>query len=499
MRADLKARIKMVYPTYPSSQQAPMLDPTPDLKDYQQSDYTEYMLRYLRGDTACVCEWDPGLGKSLLAILIARKLNAARVLISGPSISLTSWEKELRKWWPSAKSLLIAKGADIRKLRDHKVVVVTHDLVARNDEVRIRLRDWAAAGPSFGVIDEAQYLRGPNTKRTGGAYGRGEGVFTHATHMLLLSGTLVVSWPDDLWTHLARWMPERIVQDGQRMGYEQFRDRFLKTRQVPIPGAFIKRTQIYGYREEMMPELRQRLNNFSIRRTKAEAGLPPLTWRVVDLELAAADRKLIETELMDHLPERLQILARRSAREPDNEELALAFADRLAEYEELWSVAMRVLGVGKAKALSRVLKEKLQNTPHAQGFGIFSINRKVMDVFSHELRDFGVVRIDGSTAAGPTRARIVDAFQNPQGPRIFNGQIDACGTALTLTRGDTCYFPQLSPIPGANEQAASRFHRIGQQNPVDAWIPRVRGTLDQPLMGILRNKMKTQAALRGEA
>ena len=476
-----------------------MIDPTPDLKDYQQSDFDTFMLRYLRGDTACVCAWQAGLGKSLLAILIARALHADRVLISGPSISLTSWEKELRKWWPSATTLLIAKGADIRKLRDQKVVVVTHDLIGRNDEVRLRLRDWLAqAGTSFGVIDEAQYLRGPATKRTGGSYGRGEGAFTHVDKVLLLSGTLIVSWPDDLWTHLARWMPERIVLDGTRMDYATFRDRFLKTRQVPIPGAFVKRTQIYGYHEDRMPEFRERIKDFSIKRTKDEAGLPPLTWRVMDLELAAADRKQIEAELMDHLPERLQVLARRSTADPDNEELAFAFAERLAEYEELWGVAMRVLGVGKAKALCRVLKEKLQNTPRVQGIGIFSINRKVMDVFDAELKEFGVVRIDGSTPPGLARARIVDAFQDVQGPRVFNGQIDACGTALTLTRGDTCYFPQLSPIPGANEQAASRFHRIGQQNPVDAWIPSVRGTLDQPLMGILRKKMKTQAVLNGD-
>jgi len=477
-----------------------MTDPVPTLKDYQKTDFNEFAMRYMRGDTACISEWAPGLGKSLLSIMLARLLRADRVLISGPSIALTSWEKELRKWWPSASSLIISKGVDIRKLRDQRVVVVTHDLIGRNDEVRIRLRDWMADGATaFGILDEAQYLRGPNTKRTGGSYGRGEGVFTHANKVMLLSGTLIVSWPDDLWTHLARWMPERILLDGNRMSYEQFRDRYLMTRQVPIPGAFVKRTQIYGYKQDMLSELRERLKDFSIVRHKYEAGLPPLTWRVMDLTLAAADRKQIETELMDHLPERLQILARRATAAPENEELALAFAERLAEYEELWGVAMRVLGVGKAKALSRVLKEKLQNTPRSQGIGIFSINRKVMDVFDAELKEFGVVRIDGSTPPGAGRGRIVDAFQDPTGPRVFNGQIDACGTALTLTRGDTCYFPQLSPTPGANEQAASRFHRIGQQNPVDAWMPSVRGTLDQPLMGILRKKLKTQAALRGEA
>jgi len=474
-----------MVPFTPFCQQAAMTkpDPTPILHDYQQADFDEIMLRFERGDTHIACEWDPGLGKSLLTIMLARALGARRVLVQCPSIALVSWTQQLEMWWPSAPAVFISASKHASRVKpDTRVVVVTHDLL-RNDDLRATLREWARDG--FGVIDEAQYLRGHDTQRTGASYGRGEGVMSYVSRVVLLSGTFVVSWPDDLWTHLARWAPERIMLDGRRMDYVTFRDHFLMTRQVPIPGAFIKRTQIYGMTPEKQADLRDRLKGWKIKRTKSETNLPPLTWRDMPLELTAADRKQIETELNDHMPPRLQTLAMRAARDPDNAALAQQFMDAMAEYSELMPVAMRVLGVGKAKALCRVLRERLENS--RQAIGIFAVNHAVMDIIDTELKSFGVLRIDGSTSL-KRRGDAVDQFMQPDGPRVFNGQVQACGTALTLVRANQCFFAQQSWIPGENFQAASRFHRIGQNNPVDAYVPFVRGTLDQPMMQVLRKK-----------
>jgi SNF2 family DNA or RNA helicase len=465
-------------------------DPTPELRDYQRIDLAEILKRFLRGDTAVACGWSPGLGKSLLSILVAKRMGHRRMLVTCPSIAIVSWGEQLDQWWPSAKRLMVRAGKDIAKLTpDHNVVIVTYDL-ARNDDVRTRLRDWAEGG--FAVVDEAQYLRGPSTKRTASTYGRGEGLLAKAQNVLLLSGTYIVSWPDDLWTHLARWMPERILMDGKRMDYEQFRDYFLMTREVPISGTYAKRIAIYGMTPEKREELKGRLQDWALFRTKEEAGLPPLTWRTMPLELTAADRKAIDDELYDNLPERLHGLMKAANANSGDIDAAQRFADALAGYTDMMAVAMRVLGVGKAKAMVRILKEKLDNSPDA--IGIFAVNHKVMDVFDAELRPYGVVRVDGSTSSR-NRELAVQNFMDTDGPRVFNGQISACGTALTLVRADTCYFPQLSWTPGENVQAASRFHRIGQLNPVTAHIPTVPGTLDMPLMAVLRKKTEAASAM----
>lgn len=463
----------------------------PTLKDYQSQDLWDFLGRYQRGDTVCVCEWDAGLGKSLLCIMLWKLLKIERMLVACPQIALVSWPQQFQKWCPDVPYLVIKASKDVAKLRPHhRAVVVTFDL-CRNDDVRAKLREWATG--AFGVIDEAQYLRGHDSKRTGASYGRGEGVFTNIQKIMLMSGDLTVGWNDDLWTHLARWFPERIVQNGQRMGYEQFRDYFLMTRRVPITGTFQHRTQIYGVLPEREIELTERLRGWSIRRTKAEANLPPLTWTSLPLELTDKDRKAIDAELMDNLPGPLQTALARAANAPDDDELQIRVASMMEQYQEYWGVMLRILGAGKAKAACRIIKEKLQNTPARKGLLVFGINHTVLDIVQSELKDHGVLRIDGSTPA-PQRARIVDQFQAPNGPRVFAGQITACGTALTLTRADEAYFLQLSPLPGENNQAASRCHRIGQENPVTAFAAMVSGTLDRPLMTILQKKIKAAAA-----
>ena len=464
---------------------------TPTLRPYQREDLNVILGRFRKGDTAAICEWEPGLGKSLLSLAAWSEMLTERMLIVCPSVALVSWKIEIEKWAPNAPVLLLNAGKAISKLRDHhKIVVVSFD-IAKNRQVLDTLRDWIADG--FAVVDEAQYLRGPDTQRTAVCYGKGRGLLTNARRVLLLSGTLIVSWPTDLWTHLARWMPERITVDGIRLDFEGFRSRYLITQEVPIPGAFRKtRTQIRGMRPDMEADLLARTAGMSVRRTKDDAGLPPLTWLDVSLELTPKDRKAIDDALTDNLPPNLRALANRAQR---SDEDAMRFVEALGEYTELMAVAMRILGVGKAKAVCRLLRERLENAPDSKGIGVFAVNHAVLDVIQSELADFGVVRVDGSTPYA-RRGAAVDAFQDPRGPRLFAGQISACGTALTLTRGDECWFPQLSWTPGDNEQAASRFHRIGQLNPVIAYRPFVPQTLDAPLMAVLRKKQKSAALLR---
>ena len=464
---------------------------TPTLRPYQREDLDVILGRFQRGDTAAICEWEPGLGKSLLSLTAWAETPTARMLIVCPSVALVSWKIEIEKWAPNCPALILKAGKDISRLREHHDIVVVSFDIAKNPAVLDTLRDWIADG--FAVVDEAQYLRGPDTQRTAVCYGRGLGLLCKARHVLLLSGTLIVSWPTDLWTHLARWMPERITVDGIRLDFEGFRSRYHITQEVPIPGAFRKtRTQIRGMRPDMEADLLARTADMSVRRTKGDAGLPPLTWLDVSLELTPRDRKAIDDALMDHLPAHLQTLARQVRRSDDD---AMRFAEALAEYTDLMAVAMRILGVGKAKAMCRMLGDRLENAPRAKGVGVFAVNHAVLDVIQEELHNFGVVRVDGSTPYA-RRGGAVDSFQNPAGPQVFAGQISACGTALTLTRGDECWFPQLSWTPGDNEQAASRFHRIGQPNPVIAYRPYVPQTLDAPLMAVLRKKQKSAALLR---
>jgi tRNA A37 threonylcarbamoyladenosine synthetase subunit TsaC/SUA5/YrdC len=60
--------------------------------------------------------WDPGQGKTLGAIGIARILKAKRVLVLGPVVSLGVWEREVQKWWPGAYAMVLRDDAWSRSI-----------------------------------------------------------------------------------------------------------------------------------------------------------------------------------------------------------------------------------------------------------------------------------------------------------------------------------------------------------------------------------------------
>lgn len=469
-------------------------------EDYQAEDIAEFTRRFSEdGDVAAFCTWEQGLGKSLLALHVGRRLGFTKFLILCPPIGLTSWKEQVAEWRPGSQPLFVGRSAQIKQLTPTTdVVVVTHDLT-RNDAVRNAVREWCA--DAFVTVDEVQYLRTPSAQRTGAIYAKDLGCLSHAPKVLLMSGTPVVSWPTDLWSHLARWWPERIHNAaGYRMDYDEFRDRYLLTEMVPIPGTNQRRLRIKQARDgskgtvDMITELRQRLDGLAIRRLKTETNLPPLRWMTMRLDLAPKDRDALNQEIMEHLPARLQNMAARLVQTPDDQDLADKFLGELEVYREHYGVIMRAQGVAKANAFCRHMRDELDNTRHA--ILVFALNRSVLNEIEKGLDAFGVVRIDGSTPQ-TERERVVRAFQDPQGPRVFLGQTLACSSSLTLTRASRVYFPQMSPTPGDNEQAASRCHRKGQTNPVDAHIIFAAGTIDEPMSKRRRAKQTTTEKLIG--
>ena len=102
---------------------------------------------------------------------------------------------------------------------------------------------------------------------------------------------------------------------------------------------------------------------------------------------------------------------------------------------------------------------------------IFLVTRHTMvsEAIVHGLRDFGAVRLYGATT-GPQRKKLIERFTKDDACQVFVGQVRACGPSVNLTanshdgRGGRCYevgVVEQSAIPGENDQANQRPHRIG--------------------------------------
>jgi SNF2 family DNA or RNA helicase len=97
------------------------------------------------------------------------------------------------------------------------------------------------------------------------------------------------------------------------------------------------------------------------------------------------------------------------------------------------------------------------------------------------------------------RSRVVKEFQRPDSPlRFFIGNPSTAGYGLTLTEANTVVYYANSFSLEHRLQSQDRVHRIGQKKPVTYIDLIAEGTVDEKIVGSLRNKIDIGATVLGE-
>lgn len=220
------------------------------------------------------------------------------------------------------------------------------------------------------------------------------------------------------------------------------------------------------------------LNGWMLRRKKEILNLPPL--RFVPEPLSVASVKA-ET------PELIHIIKQTDGSD-DNVLAALRAADIHLASER------RLTGELKTKPALELIKSELSG--NKRKLVIFAIHQSVIDGLLAGTVEFNSVGIDGRT---PNNARqvAIDTFQNNEDCRVFVGNVQSAGTAITLTAASMVLFVETSFVPSDNFQAASRCHRIGQNDAVLARFLHLPGSIDETVQKILARKATDLAELFG--
>jgi len=118
---------------------------------------------------------------------------------------------------------------------------------------------------------------------------------------------------------------------------------------------------------------------------------------------------------------------------------------------------------------------------------VFSQWTSLLDLVEPELRskNLDFVRLDGSTR---DRAAVVEAFQAPGGPPVFLSSLKAGGTGLNLTAADHVFLLDPWWNPAAEDQAADRAHRIGQERPVTVYRLIAKDTIEEGILALQDKK-----------
>jgi SNF2 family DNA or RNA helicase len=409
--------------------------------------------------------FEPGLGKSCTAILVARDLGFKRVLIFCPLSATYSWKKELAKFWPNHPPVTIVKAvSDAQALARDGVFIVTYGLMSRSDA----LVDWLKAAPLFDlcVMDEAHALKNSSAKRTRAILSKLRQTYKLAHPM---SATPAPNHAGELWPVLRSLRPDLILNNQrQPMTKDEFEGRYCEKKTIRQNGRMIE--VIVGTKNA--PELRARLNGFFLRETKANVlkDLPPLDF--VNIPVQIAD------------PERYQTVGQLIESGEDDKDI-LEHARMMAN-----STRYRELGLSKAPMVAEFVRDMLDGG--VEQVTLWAIHHEVIDYLHEHLNDFGVSVLDGRHSQ-PSRDAGIEKFVQGK-TRVFLGQIAAGGTAITLSGGARkccdAVFAETDFSPKMNWQAACRIHRIGQRDGVLARFMSAAGTYDDRIQEILARKTK---------
>ncbi|WP_233262221.1 DEAD/DEAH box helicase [Vitiosangium sp. GDMCC 1.1324] len=430
------------------------------LRDYQVEGHAWLSRVAAWGAGACLAD-DMGLGKTVqaLAILLDRARLGPALVIAPTSVAF-NWIQETQRFTPSLRPVLYAEQPDrlacLAKLKKNDVLIVSYGLLVRD------AAQLGAISFSTLVVDEAQALKNPNTRRARAARQ------LQAGFRIALSGTPLENHLGELWSLFT------IVFPGLLGSWDQFRERFaapIERGKDPEAGAALSRV----------------IRPFLLRRTKQEVAreLPPRTEIQVPVALSEEEWALYEDARLAAVAELGE-----QGREVRNEQqrfevlAALTRLRLLASHPRLYD-AESPLASSKMRRLIELLEELRSEGHRALVFSQFTSH---LALVREELdrAGFTYLYLDGSTPAG-VRAKRITAFQNGEG-ELFLISLKAGGTGINLTAAD--YVIHLEPWwnPAVEDQATDRAHRIGQTRPVTVYRLIARGTIEEQILSLHSDK-----------
>jgi SNF2 family DNA or RNA helicase len=129
---------------------------------------------------------------------------------------------------------------------------------------------------------------------------------------------------------------------------------------------------------------------------------------------------------------------------------------------------------------------------------VFSQWTSLLDLIEPHLEAGGIrfTRLDGSTK---DRGAVVDRFQDPAGPPVLLASLKAGGTGLNLTAADHVFLLDPWWNPAAEDQAADRAHRIGQDRPVMVYRLVAKDTVEERILALQEKKRALADVALGDA
>jgi SNF2 family DNA or RNA helicase len=395
-----------------------------------------------------------------LLLAAAREDSDRPSLIVCPTSVIDHWEDKLHEYAPSLAPLryhgMTRTGIAQRVLPP--IVLTSFAILAREIE-RFRAIEW-----NYVVLDEAQKIKNPATQSAKAAKS------LSARHRLALTGTPIENRLAELWSIFDFLLP----------GYLGTARSFRQDFELPITR--------YGDRGRETV-LKRVIHPFKLRRLKADVlkELPPKVEDLRHCRLSPA-QAAIYRELVTHEGRELADEIRQGST-PIPYIHVFAVLSRLKQLCDHPALVVKgakgkKMASGKFDLFTELMEEALDA---GEKVVVFTQYLGMIDLIGGWLdqRNVDWVELRGATR---NRRAVVSRFQTDPECRVFVSSLMAGGLGIDLTAASIVIHYDRWWNAARENQATDRVHRIGQSRGVQVFKLITRGTLEDKIDQMIREK-----------
>lgn len=411
---------------------------------------------------------DMGLGKTLQAltwlIWLREKGETGPSLVVCPKSVMDNWLAETERFTSGLRTKVWHRTEidDLpERTNDADLHVINYNQLRKLGERLLPIRFLTV------ILDEGQYVKNPysQTARTARALS--------AAHRLVLSGTPIENRLMDLWSLMS----------------------------FAMPGVLGSRTQfgkLYNAKDDPFARLRlsSRVRPFLIRRTKSQVAqdLPERIEEDLYCEIDGEQKKLYQAER-----KRAQQILLGVKTPQQLNDLRFNFLTSLLHLRQICCHPRLFRKTSRASSakLEAVLEQLDPIMAEGNKVLVFSQFVELLNLIEPELvkNDWPVWKLTGRTEE---RGKLVEDFQNHEGPGVFLISLKAGGSGLNLTAAS--YVVLFDPWwnPAVENQAIDRTHRIGQTTKVIAYRLLIKNSIEEKIRELQKQKQALAADVLGE-
>ncbi|MBC8059999.1 MAG: SNF2 helicase associated domain-containing protein [Clostridiaceae bacterium] len=439
-----------------------------NLREYQKIGYNWFKTLDYLGFGGILGD-EMGLGKTLQTITFLLAQKGSKSLIVVPTSLIYNWMSEFEKFAPTIRVAIGTGSKDERQeiisnIEKSDVILTTYNLLKRD------LDSYKTIEFNYCILDEAQYIKNPNSQN---ALSVKE---IKANTRFALSGTPIENSLMELWSIFDFIMPGYLYDE------KRFSVRYhKKLKEEP----------------EIIQELNRLIKPFILRRKKKDVikELPDKIERTL-LVTFEEEQKKVYKAYANYAVE----LIEKKVKDEEFKNSKIEIFSYISKLRQLCLDPSVVMDdyKGSSSKIEALVELLLESIEEGHKILVFSQFTTVLKNIGKRIIAQGISfsYLDGSIAS-EKRMGIVNDFNAGANP-VFLISLKAGGTGLNLTSADIVIHFDPWWNPAVEEQATDRAHRIGQKKVLEVIKIIAKGTIEENILILQKEKKKLISALMGD-